>query len=291
MKIVSLKDSMAPLFIEYCRRYCREQDITFMPEDGFRADQENPTYVLVEEGEVKGAVSLMLAPELVRQKKGRFRIFHSTLCSLEPYRLMLEAILPHAEGLEQVMLYIPEAGEMVAGFVKALGFKALNYSWYMERQNYTVPEAVLPAGCSIRPLRRGIDEQNWCDLTNKCFNSPPGGITVQMFSKELAQDDYIEGGVMMLYHADTPIGAIRISREHDDKGELAYISYVSVIEEYRGMGLGRVLLRKALEFALEKGLPRAGLAVSAENPRAAQLYIGEGFERVYSSICYTRLME
>ncbi|MHB1393897.1 MAG: GNAT family N-acetyltransferase [Clostridia bacterium] len=290
MKAVYLEESMTSEFIEYCRRHCREHDESFVPKDDFRADSDNPTYVLLEEGEVKGAVSLMITPELKKQNRGRFRIIHSTLGCFEAYKLMMETILQHAEGLDYVTLYVPEGREQVTKYVKDLGFEVQRYSWYMEKQCINTPVAVFPPGYSLRPLGRGRDEQQWCDVTNNCFASNPGhaDMTVEMFLKELGQEDYIEGGVMLLYFEDKPVGAIRVSRDYDDMGELAFITYVSITKEHRNKGLGKKLLRKALEFSIDKGFSRAGLVVSAENPSATRLYLGEGFEKLYTVACYIR---
>jgi mycothiol synthase len=164
--------------------------------------------------------------------------------------------------------------------MKEQDVKVQRHSWYMEKQcGNDLPEVVFPPGFFIKNLVRGKEEQLWCDLTNGCFASGLGqeGITVEMFMKELEQKDYIEGGVMMLWLQDVPIGAVRVSRDCDDRGEFAFITYVSIVKEHRGKGLGKLLLRKAMKFAKAQGLSRMGLTVSADNSGATALYIGEGF--------------
>ena len=55
---------------------------------------------------------------------------------------------------------------------------------------------------------------------------------------------------------------------------------LAVAPERRGQGLGRALLRGALEQARAEGAETMHLEVAAGNTRAIRLYEGEGFERV-----------
>lgn len=58
----------------------------------------------------------------------------------------------------------------------------------------------------------------------------------------------------------------------------AYISDIIVLEEYRGKGIGKALLKKAEDFAKEKGLKYIKLIVFSENNKASGLYKSFGFE-------------
>ena len=54
---------------------------------------------------------------------------------------------------------------------------------------------------------------------------------------------------------------------------------MGVIPSYRGLGLGRALVRRALAGFCQAGLHRAYLEVTAENAAAVQLYRNVGFRR------------
>jgi ribosomal protein S18 acetylase RimI-like enzyme len=64
-----------------------------------------------------------------------------------------------------------------------------------------------------------------------------------------------------------------------DRGPIGAIQNLGVVPSYRGLGLGRALVRKALEGFYEAGLRRAYLEVTAENSSAVLLYRGVGFRR------------
>jgi ribosomal protein S18 acetylase RimI-like enzyme len=57
----------------------------------------------------------------------------------------------------------------------------------------------------------------------------------------------------------------------------AYLSRVAVAPELRGKGVGRAILRRFLDLAVERGAQRAVLEVAPEHARARELYVHEGF--------------
>ncbi|MDO6688089.1 MULTISPECIES: GNAT family N-acetyltransferase [unclassified Agarivorans] len=57
---------------------------------------------------------------------------------------------------------------------------------------------------------------------------------------------------------------------------------IVVAEEYRGLGLGSMLLDKMVEHATELGFERVRLDVIDSNPRAKKLYLAKGFKIVSS---------
>ena len=64
-----------------------------------------------------------------------------------------------------------------------------------------------------------------------------------------------------------------------DRGPIGAIQNVGVVPEYRGLGLGKALVRRALDGFFLAGLRRAFLEVTAENAGAIALYRQVGFRR------------
>ena len=97
-------------------------------------------------------------------------------------------------------------------------------------------------------------------------------------------DDF---GVMAVDGADQPVGAAWFrcltaadpgyGYVGDDVPELT----VGVVEQWRGRGVGRALVRAALDAARDRGVRAVSLSVERAN-FAAQLYAAEGFRTVES---------
>ena len=64
-----------------------------------------------------------------------------------------------------------------------------------------------------------------------------------------------------------------------DRSGMGAIQNLGVVPEYRGIGLGKALMQKALAGFQEAGLSRAFLEVTAQNSSAVQLYKQLGFAR------------
>ena len=67
--------------------------------------------------------------------------------------------------------------------------------------------------------------------------------------------------------------------EETQAGEF-YVDSLAVLPEYRGCGIGRMLLGAMCERAADRGFGRVGLLVDFEKPSAEKLYWSLGFERV-----------
>jgi ribosomal protein S18 acetylase RimI-like enzyme len=81
-----------------------------------------------------------------------------------------------------------------------------------------------------------------------------------------------------------PAGYVGTVQGVMDQGSIGAIQNVGVIPSYRGLGLGRALVRRALAGFCQAGLHRAYLEVTAENAAAVRLYRNVGFRR--SKILY-----
>jgi ribosomal protein S18 acetylase RimI-like enzyme len=69
--------------------------------------------------------------------------------------------------------------------------------------------------------------------------------------------------------------SVKIDDENPRSGE---INTVGVLPEYRQLGLGRILLERAIERLAETGVDEFNLSVSAVNEKALTLYQQTGFE-------------
>lgn len=293
MRIEALKSERVEEFIDYCKRHRREIDDSFLYDEDlkdFKADSENPTYIIVDDGDkITAVVSLIVDEYMKTGKKGRFRIFHSSVNELEHYRRLLEAVLLHTEGLDKIVIFSPVANEELAGALEKLEFSAERYTYLLVREDMEVAEVTLPEGYRIKPVEIGSDEEAWCKVRNESFAKLQGNetpVTPAMVSKMFSAEDFIEGGAMMLYHGERPVGVVRAAKDEYEDQPIVNIGPLAIIPEYQGRGLGRMLLRAAIGLSREKGYLRNVLCVNAENEKAKALYLQEGFKQVEAVVCY-----
>lgn len=292
MKIEMLKKEKLNDFVEYCKKHRYEIDDSNLSDEDlkeFEPSDENPTYIVTEADEIVAAASLIIDDYNRRGKKGRFRIFHSELEDSSCYKMLLEAILKHTQGLEKIVLFIPFVNEKLKNYIEELKFNVERYSFLLVRAISDIPEINLPEGYEIRKFRLGIDETTWCEVRNPSFATLKGSetpMTPEMIAKMMSEEGSLDGGAMILYHGEKPVGVVLGGEDDYEGSPIMNIGPLAIIPEYQGRGLGRCLLRAALHFAKRHSFERTILCVNAENERAKALYLQEGFKQVEGVTCY-----
>ncbi|MGQ9513691.1 MAG: GNAT family N-acetyltransferase [Thermoproteota archaeon] len=69
------------------------------------------------------------------------------------------------------------------------------------------------------------------------------------------------------------------------------IASFALRSDHRGKGLGSLLLSKALEWFIEKGVERVDVSTDAENIAAIQCYEKQGFRTVYAGVTLTKVLK
>lgn len=75
------------------------------------------------------------------------------------------------------------------------------------------------------------------------------------------------------------LGGVPHIEDETEEGEF-YLDSLGVLPMFRGLGVGRALLRSMTERAFAEGHARVGLIVDFDNPDAERLYASLGFQRV-----------
>jgi len=294
MRAQKLKLDRLNEFIDYCKRHRLDHDGSWLSDDdleNFILNEDNPTSILVDDSnEIIGAVSLMLGSGFRESKKSRFRILHSVKTELEVYSLLINSIMSYLLDIDRIYLFIPEAKDEIRKILESLGFHIERYSWVLKKSTEETTEPVFPKEYLVKPLRLGKDEEVWVEIHSRCFIDTPG--FTSMTSEEVTQSQdskyYLENGMILLWNNDRPVGIVNVSIDEDSEGKDAYIGPIAILPELQGLGLGRNLLRAGLQSARKAGFKNVWLSVSAENQRAAKLYLDEGFEKVQVVICYNK---
>ncbi|MGE5654275.1 MAG: GNAT family N-acetyltransferase [Bacillota bacterium] len=293
MKIAALRDDRIGEFLDYCRMYRCQLDGSYLSDEDlghFRPDSQNPTYVLLDcDGRITAAASLMVDEYHTRGRSGRLRILHSSIPMLPLYQMLLSAIVSECRELDRIFTFVPLANAELIRCIDELGFGVERYSFFLVRDNMTVPAADLPVGFTIRPFQCGCDEASWCEVRNAAFAHLKGNdtpISPDMVAKVMSGSDQIEGASLIMAHSGRAIGVIRGAHDEYDGKPTMNVGPLAILPEYQGRGLGRTLLRALLRVADEMSFAGTSLCVNAENVRALSLYLQEGFRQVEAVACY-----
>ncbi|KAI7249323.1 hypothetical protein KC345_g11755 [Hortaea werneckii] len=190
--------------------------------------------------------------------------------------------------MDKLNIFVPAVNAAALEALAAVRFAVERYTYVLVREGNRIPEFSLPAGYEILPFRPGMDETVWCEVRNAGFAKLQGNetpATPAMVKQMISGADYIDGGLLILYHNGTAVGIVRGSADEYEDVPALSIGPLAVVPEYQGRGLGRILLRTGLRFAAEQLYSRTILCVNAENDRAQALYLGEGFEQVEALAC------
>ncbi|WP_025677585.1 GNAT family N-acetyltransferase [Paenibacillus massiliensis] len=195
----------------------------------------------------------------------------------------------HREGLEKVFLFVPLVNEALAAHVEELHFSVERYVFLLINDMKEIQPLTLPEGYSIRAFQPGHDEEAWCHIRNTAFAQLTGSttpMTLKMLQDQMSQPAFLEGGMLLLLHEDTPIGIIRGANDEYEGEAAMNIGPLAILPAYQGKGLGRQLLRASLAFANSLDYKKTVLCVNGENERAKALYVQEGFVQVEGVTAY-----
>lgn len=291
VKVVTAADEAQ--LIRYCAEHGPEHDGSFLPGRDFAVSAECPAYLLMDDaaaatGAVVGAAVLLGTRPHAAGQKRRFSVFHSLLGTRAAYAALLEAVRPHLGGLHSAYLFIPEQARDMATILAGLGFQVERRSYVLRRSGPGAP-ARFPDGYRVQHLTPADDAgiEQFARCINAAFSALAGHTDSTADDIRAYFDDefYLEGGICLLKQGEEAVGTVGILRDSDDP-HAAEVYGLGVDSGHRGQGLGRNLLRYACAFAAGRGLDPVFLSVNAENDRALQLYLAEGFAVAEAVVCY-----
>ena len=302
MVICKLEEERIAQFIDYCRIYGYEHDNSYIGEDDFNIrdfvpDEDNPTYIVMDDVDgdgysdrIVGAVSLMLN-EFQNYNKCRLRILHCISGSKEIYLTMINSILTHVT-VDNIYLFLHENKYELGKILEECNFKIQRYSYVLLRKDREYKTWVFPEGFYLQPYRVNTDDDIWCNIINTCFAKLAGHMEMKsdLLYKYLISENYLEGGLMILWNIDKPVGLLHVSKQKEGLKVFASIEQIAILPEYQGKGIGRNLLRAGIDFGKKEGLRDTCLSVNGENSKAANLYLSEGFKKEVALLCYNKNM-
>ncbi len=162
-----------------------------------------------------------------------------------------------------------------------------------------VAEPVLPDGFQIVQSQGLEDVTRWIEMYNQTFidhwNFHPA--TVEDHSYWLSTPKYCPQLDLVALSPDDQFAAFchaHIDAEQNQQRQQpeGWINSLGTRRGFRRMGLARAMLLAGLRVLQTAGMATAKLAVDTENPNSAQkLYESVGFQQLYASLSYTKLLD
>ena len=175
------------------------------------------------------------------------------------------------------------------------GYRVVRYGMEMVRDlAMPIPEALLPAGLEVRPVRPEDHRRIWAADT-EAFRD-------HWESAERTEADYVWWFTrptldtslwQVAWDGDEVAGSVLTSVYPEENEKLgvkrAWLEHISTGRRWRRRGLASALIASSLRLLIERGLEQAALGVDAENPSGAvRVYERMGFRRYRTGVSYRK---
>ncbi len=174
------------------------------------------------------------------------------------------------------------------GVLQAAGFSFVKRYARMRRDLADLPPVpVPPHGVVVRPVRPEDETEMraFHEVLDVAFRDTPDyePSTYESFRQRIDAMPSIDWSEWFVVQAEgSGIAAILQSSVEDDDNNEGWVRYLAVRREFRGQGLGRLLLLTAFATYAGKGRTAVGLGVDLTNPTSAyRLYESVGLHPFY----------
>ena len=196
-------------------------------------------------------------------------------------QLLLQAkCLSQESGMSHAQIAASPNQPGTLRFLDKTGFSRVRIEWHMRRERTTSPPLDLPPEYSLRSMKTG-EEPILTTLQNVAFESNWGFSpnTIEQVAYRVALPGSSPKNVLLLFHDKDPIGYCWTMTNSTAHGEAGVIMMTGILPDYRGKGLGRVVVIAGIHHLTDKGMSMVDLTVDSENTPARELYLSLGFHQ------------
>jgi mycothiol synthase len=187
--------------------------------------------------------------------------------------------------------------ESYIALLRAAGFEFVKrYSRMRRDLAPDEPAPQVPDGITIRPVRHDDDAEmrTFHRVLDASFRDTPDyqPISYETYRERLAALPGIDWDEWFVAEVDGDVVAILQSAGQVAEQDEGWVKNLGVSKEYRGRGLGRMLLQTAFHTFARRGRRAAGLGVDMTNPTGAyRLYESVGMSPMYEADVYERRID
>lgn len=213
-------------------------------------------------------------------------------------RRLRQVAAGHPAGAERYFsTFTPEQRTGKVALFESEGYRPIRHFYAMLRPDLEyLPEAPLPAGLELRPVRPEHWRAIW-DANEEAFRDHWGAmvLTGEHFQRWQAQPNFdprlwrIAWDIATNQVAGVSINVIPQAENAAHNRRRGWVDDLSVRRPWRQRGLGRALLVESLRLLRDSGQTEVGLGVDAENLSGAlRLYEGVGFRRIEHALVLSK---
>ncbi len=187
--------------------------------------------------------------------------------------------------------------ESYVALLRSVGFEFVKRYARMRRDLASDESpAQVPDGITIRLVRHDDDAElrAFHHVLDAAFRDTPDyqPTSYEVYREGLAALPGIDWDEWFVAEVDGAVVAILQSAGQDAEQDEGWVKYLGVRKEYRGRGLGQMLLQTAFHTYARKGRRAAGLGVDMTNPTGAyRLYESVGMRPAYEIDVYERRVD
>lgn len=196
------------------------------------------------------------------------------------------------KGMSLVQALVAVGADANRQVLASAGFELLAELVYMRCDLNTVPEQHEPSQIDLSWCNYAqVSEEELADLIGRTYVNSLDcrGLRGVRDPRDVLAGHKCSGvfcpeAWWIVKHQDHPVGCILVN----DLGRLpqAEVIYLGVVEEFRGKGIGRALLTRAMRQAYQRKCRWISLAVDSVNAFAKELYESTGFRELRRQFAY-----
>ena len=190
-------------------------------------------------------------------------------------------------GAQTINIPAPKQTAYLTSLLSSAGLKHVRTHWHMIRPNTSITVPKMPKTLQLQYFSKG-QEEAFATLQNNCFKGEWGFSpnTKTQISTSLQYPGNYDNGILLLTEKNRFIGynwTLLISNAMSLEG---VISMTGVLPEYRGRGLGKLVVTSGIDQLQNNGVHATRLTVDADNTPARELYLKLGFQKLRQTLWY-----
>lgn len=207
-------------------------------------------------------------------------------------RELVATAVNHARELGVSMLHVETASDSESAFhlLMSEGFHIVKRFWQMQWKGDEAPAVDIPDGFALRSFRLGEDEEALMELQNTAFGDNWGFSpnTVEQIAARVRLSPSDPEGIILVMDGERIAAYDWTLQSLGAARSIGWISMTGVHPDYRGKGLGTVVVTAGLNHLKSSGVDAVELEVDSNNVPARELYLKLGFKKLRETTWHER---